>query len=42
MSSFPERREVNRVRYLEREGRKIQAAVTRIRALDGWMSVSFE
>jgi hypothetical protein len=40
--AFPEQREINRVRYVEREQRRVQAAVTRIRALDGWLSVSFE
>ena len=40
--AFPEKRELNRVRYIDREGHKVQAAVTRIRALDGWVSVSFE
>jgi len=40
--AFPEQREVNRVRYVERDQRRVQAAVTRIRALDGWLSVSFE
>lgn len=40
-SAFP-RREINRVIDTVREGKKIRLAVTRFRALDGWLSITFE
>ena len=39
--AFP-RREIDRVGYLTRDKKKVLVAVTRIRALDGWLSVTFE
>jgi hypothetical protein len=35
-------REVDRVAEVDHAGRKIVTAVTRIRALDGWLSITFE
>jgi hypothetical protein len=40
-SAFP-RRELQRVSYATHENKKVQLAVTRIRALDGWLSVTVE
>jgi hypothetical protein len=40
-AAFP-RREIDRVATIERDNRKTNAAVTRIKALDGWLSVTFE
>ncbi|MGE5191642.1 MAG: hypothetical protein ACM3U2_04015 [Deltaproteobacteria bacterium] len=40
-SAFP-RTEVDRVRYVTREKKKVLVAVTRIRALDGWLSITVE
>ncbi|MFN0056734.1 MAG: hypothetical protein ACKV0T_31710 [Planctomycetales bacterium] len=40
-ASFP-RREIDRVSYLERAGHKTLVAVTRVKALDGWLSITFE
>lgn len=35
-------REIDRVAQVDHEGRKLVMAVTRIRALDGWLSITFE
>jgi tetratricopeptide (TPR) repeat protein len=40
-SAFP-RTEVDRVRYVTVEKKKVLVAVTRIRALDGWLSITVE
>jgi hypothetical protein len=40
-STFP-RREIDRVSYVTRDKKKVLVAVTRIRALDGWLSVTYE
>ncbi|HLJ11420.1 MAG TPA: hypothetical protein VKU82_09530 [Planctomycetaceae bacterium] len=40
-TAFP-RREQSRVYHLTRDNKRVQTAITRIRALDGWLSVSFE
>jgi hypothetical protein len=40
-SAFP-RSEVDRVRYVTRGNKKVLLAVTRIRALDGWLSITVE
>jgi hypothetical protein len=40
-SAFP-RSEVNRVRYVTVGNKKVLVAVTRIRALDGWLSITVE
>ncbi|MGQ0634069.1 MAG: hypothetical protein ACT4QC_05650 [Planctomycetaceae bacterium] len=40
-AAFP-RRELDRVATLERDNRKASVYVTRIKALDGWLSVTFE
>jgi hypothetical protein len=40
-SAFP-RSEVDRVRYVTIDKRKVLVAVTRIRALDGWLSITVE
>jgi hypothetical protein len=40
-NAFP-RTEVNRVRYVNVEKKKVLVAVTRIRALDGWLSITVE
>jgi hypothetical protein len=36
------RREVDRVHVFEREGKKVNATLTRVRAADGWLSLNFE
>jgi hypothetical protein len=40
-AAFP-RREMDRIAMLERDKTKVRVAVTRIKALDGWISVTFE
>lgn len=40
-TAFP-RKEVDRVSYVPVEKRKVLMAVTRIRALDGWLSITYE
>jgi hypothetical protein len=40
-STFP-RREIDRVSYVTRDKKKVLVAVTRIRALDGWLSITYE
>jgi hypothetical protein len=40
-SAFP-RTEVDRVKYVTVEKKKVLVAVTRIRALDGWLSITVE
>jgi len=40
-TAFP-RKEVDRVSYVTVEKRKVLMAVTRIRALDGWLSITYE
>jgi hypothetical protein len=40
-NAFP-RTEVDRVRYVTRDKKKVLVAVTRIRALDGWLSITVE
>jgi hypothetical protein len=40
-STFP-RREIDRVSYVTRGNKKVLVAVTRIRALDGWLSITYE
>lgn len=40
-AAFP-RRELDRIADLERHTSKIRVAVTRIKALDGWLSITFE
>lgn len=40
-AAFP-RREIDRVKFIERQGKRVLVAVTRIKALDGWLSITFE
>jgi hypothetical protein len=40
-AAFP-RREIDRVALIERDKTKVKVAVTRIKALDGWLSITFE
>lgn len=40
-AAFP-RREIDRVKYVTHENKKVLVAVTRIRALDGWLSITVE
>lgn len=40
-TAFP-RREIDRVRYLTSGNRRVLVAVTRIRAMDGWLSITVE
>lgn len=40
-AAFP-RRDIDRVATIARDGRKVNLAVTRVKALDGWLSVTFE
>lgn len=40
-AAFP-RREIDRVHYVQRDNRNVLTAITRIRALDGWLSVTYE
>jgi hypothetical protein len=40
-AAFP-RREIDRVALIERDQTKAKVAVTRIKALDGWLSITFE
>jgi hypothetical protein len=40
-AAFP-RREIDRVATVERGSTKVNVAVTRIKALDGWLSITFE
>ena len=40
-AAFP-RREIDRVKSVERGGSKVLVAVTRIKAVDGWLSITFE
>ena len=40
-TAFP-RSEINRVSYVTVEKKKVQMAVTRIRTLDGWLSITYE